>query len=70
MPGGEKSPGRRPKENNARRARKPGPQAQKRTTPGGQKSAGRRPKENNARRAKRNVSEKSPGRRPKKNILS
>jgi len=59
MPGGQKSPGRRPKENNARRAKKPGPQAQReqrpegekaraagpeRTMPGGRRKPGRRPK--------------------------
>ena len=84
-PGGQKSPGRRPKENNARRAKKRGPQAQREQCPEGEgsRAAGPRknntrrakkpgphgPEENNARRAKRNISKKGPGRRPIKTLL-
>ena len=37
MPGGQKSAGRRPRENNARRAEKRGPQAQRKQCPEGRK---------------------------------
>jgi len=46
MPEGRKSPGRRPRENNARREKKLGPQAQREQRPEGKKSVGRMAQKN------------------------
>ena len=54
MPGGRKKPGRRPRESNARRAKKRGPQAQREQRPKG----------------KKNPFQKWPGPQAHKNILS
>jgi len=68
MPGGQKSPGRRPRENNTRRAKKRGPQAQREQCPEGKEKCFREKPGPQAQRKQRPEGKNMPGRMAHKDI--